>query len=78
MRDANWEAGWFLFSFALTPLGAKLEKFVFAGRPQEQDCNYLPLIFQARAIKSEGCQGLLHSNDTLELLVGMSFSVDSG
>lgn len=59
MSDANWDTGWFLFSCALTALGAKLGKFVFAGRHWEHDSNYHPLVFQARAIKSEGCQWLL-------------------
>lgn len=32
MSDANWDAGICLFSFAVTVLGAKLIKVVFAGR----------------------------------------------
>ena len=77
MSDANWDAGWFLFSFALTALGTKLEKFVFPGRHWEHDCNYHPLIFQTKAIKSEGCQCLLPLQWHLELLVCTSFSLAS-
>lgn len=77
MSDVNWDAGWFLFSFALTEPGTKLEKFVSAGRRWEHDCNYRPLIFQARAIKSEGCQCLLPLQWHSELLVCMSFSIIS-
>lgn len=63
MSDANWDAGICLFSFAVTVLGAKLIKVVFAGRSWDHGCNYHPLIFQTRALKSEGCQYLLHFND---------------
>ena len=77
MSDANWDAGWFLFSFALTALGTKLEKFVFPGRHWEHDCNYHPLIFQTKAIKSEGCQCLLPLQWHLKLLVCTSFSLAS-
>lgn len=77
MRDANWDAGWLLFSFAITALAAELEKFVFAGRHREQDCNYHPLIFQARAVKSEGCQCLLAPATVLELPACGSLSIAS-